>query len=219
MERIKPTNACALLVVDVQNGFLPGGGLGVEDGHTIIPTINRMAEHFEVVVLTQDWHPQDHISFAVNHLGKNPFDVIDLPYGKQTLWPVHCVQGTFDAELAADLHIPHAQLVIRKGHHKSVDSYSAFLEADKTTPTGLAGYLRERGVSSVYICGLATDFCVAWTALDARAFGFATTVIEDATCAIDVNGSLAQAWDDMHAAGVHRIDSSRFTPKSESHRS
>ena len=210
MQRINLTSADALLVVDVQNGFLPGGGLGVENGHTITPTINRIAEHFEVVVLTQDWHPHDHISFAANHPGKHPFEVIDLPYGKQTLWPVHCVQGTDDAELAADLHIPHAQLVIRKGHHVAVDSYSAFLEADKKTSTGLAGYLRERGVSSVYLCGLATDFCVAWSAVDAKNFGFDVTVIEDATCAIDVNGSLAKAWDDMRAAGVHRIDSSAF---------
>ena len=210
MQRMNLTNADALLVVDVQNGFLPGGGLGVENGHTIIPTINRIAEHFEVVVLTQDWHPQAHISFAANHPGKHPFEVIDLPYGKQTLWPVHCVQGTVDAELAADLHIPHAQLVIRNGHHQSVDSYSAFVEADKKTSTGLAGYLRERGVRTVYLCGLATDFCVAWSAVDARTLGFDVTVIEDATCAIDVNGSLAQAWDDMRAAGVRRIDCSAF---------
>jgi len=204
------TNTDALLVVDIQNGFLPGGGLGIEQGHTIIPTINRVAAFFEVVVLTQDWHPYDHISFAVNHPGKKAFDVIDLPYGQQTLWPVHCVQGTTDAELAHDLHIPHAQLVVRKGHHVAVDSYSAFLEADKVTPTGLAGYLRERGVKTVYLCGLATDFCVAWSAVDAVKFGFDAVVIEDATTAIDVNGSLAQAWDDMRSAGVRRIESSLF---------
>jgi nicotinamidase/pyrazinamidase len=204
------TSADALLVVDVQNGFLPGGGLGVEQGHTIIPIVNRIAALFEVVVLTQDWHPHDHTSFAVNHPGKNAFDVIDLPYGKQTLWPVHCVQGTTDAELAHDLDIPHAQLVVRKGHHVAVDSYSAFLEADKKTATGLAGYLRERGVSSVYLCGLATDFCVAWSAIDARKLGFNAMVIEDATRAIDVDGSLAKAWDDMRDAGVYRTDSSLF---------
>ena len=210
MKKINPTRTDALLVVDIQNGFLPGGGLGVPGGHAIIPTVNRIAKRFDMVVLTQDWHPQDHISFAVNHPGREPFEVIDLPYGKQTLWPVHCVQGTADAELAADLHIPHAQLVIRKGHHQAVDSYSAFLEADQTTSTGLTGYLRERGVTTVYLCGLATDFCVAWSAVDARKAGFNAIVIEDATRAIDVAGSLAQAWDDMQAAGVGRVDSSTF---------
>ena len=204
------TKADALVVVDVQNGFLPGGGLAVTDGHSIIPLINRLARHFQVVVLTQDWHPSDHVSFAANHPDKSPFDVIDLPYGEQTLWPVHCVQGTEDAELAAELDIPHAQLVVRKGHHAHVDSYSAFLEADRTTTTGLAGYLKERGVSSLYFCGLATDFCVAWSALDAVRFGFEVAVIEDATRAIDVNGSLANAWDEMRVAGVRRVDSSIF---------
>ena len=210
MEKINPTRTDALLVVDIQNGFLPGGGLGVHEGHAIIPTVNRIAKHFDVVVLTQDWHPADHISFAANHPGREPFEVIDLPYGKQTLWPVHCVQGTEDAELAADLHIPHAQLVIRKGHHRSVDSYSAFLEADQTTSTGLTGYLRERGVTRVYLCGLVTDFCVAWSAADATRAGFEAVVIEDATRAIDVDGSLDQAWEDMRAAGVGRIDGSMF---------
>ena len=210
MEKINPTRTDVLLVVDIQNGFLPGGGLGVPDGDAIIPTVNRIANRFDVVVLTQDWHPQDHISFAANHPGREPFEVIELPYGKQTLWPVHCVQGTDDAELAADLPIPHAQLVIRKGHHQSVDSYSAFLEADQTTSTGLTGYLRERGVTTVYLCGLATDFCVAWSAVDARKAGFDAIVIEDATRAIDVAGSLTQAWDDMQAAGVRRVDSSTF---------
>ncbi len=210
MKKINPTRTDALLVVDIQNGFLPGGGLGVPGGDAIIATVNRIAKRFDVVVLTQDWHPKDHISFAANHPGREPFEVIDLPYGKQTLWPVHCVQGTDDAELAADLHIPHAQLVIRKGHHQSVDSYSAFLEADQKTSTGLTGYLRERGVTTVYLCGLATDFCVAWSAVDARKAGFDAIVIEDATRAIDVAGSLAQAWDDMQAAGVRRVDSSGF---------
>ena len=200
----------ALLVVDIQNGFLPGGGLAVKDGHAIIPIVNRIARHFDVVVLTQDWHPRDHVSFAANHPGKNPYDLIRLPYGEQTLWPMHCVQGTADAELAAELDVPHAQLVVRKGHHVHVDSYSAFLEADQKTTTGLAGYLKERGVCSLYLCGLATDFCVAWSALDAVKLGFSVAVIEDATRAIDVNGSLAKAWKDMHDAGVSRIDSSMF---------
>ena len=200
----------ALIVIDVQNDFCPGGTLAVPEGDKIVPGINALMAEAGSVVLTQDWHPYDHISFAVNHPGKKAFDVIDLPYGQQTLWPVHCVQGTTDAELAHDLHIPHAQLVVRKGHHVAVDSYSAFLEADKVTPTGLAGYLRERGVKTVYLCGLATDFCVAWSAVDAVKFGFDAVVIEDATTAIDVNGSLAQTWDDMRSAGVRRIESSLF---------
>jgi nicotinamidase/pyrazinamidase len=204
------TRSDVLLVVDVQNGFLPGGGLAVGQGHAVIPVINRVAQSFEVVVLTQDWHPREHISFADNHPGKKPYDSIDLPYGRQTLWPVHCVQGTADAELSADLHVPHAQLTLRKGHHVGVDSYSAFLEADQVTPTGLAGYLKEREVRNIYLCGLATDFCVAWSAIDARKFGFNAAVIEDATRAIDVGGSLQKAWSDMNQAGVRRVQSSIF---------
>jgi len=204
------TRSDVLLVVDVQNGFLPGGGLAVEQGQAVIPVINRVAQSFEVVVLTQDWHPREHVSFADNHPGKKPYDSIDLPYGRQTLWPVHCVQGTADAELSAELRLPHAQLIVRKGHHVGVDSYSAFLEADHVTPTGLAGYLKERKVENIYLCGLATDFCVAWSAIDARKFGFNAAVIEDATRAIDVDGSLQKAWADMNQAGVRRVDSSIF---------
>jgi len=207
---VNPTREDVFLVVDVQNGFLPGGGLAVEEGHAVIPVINRVAQKFEVVVLTQDWHPREHISFAENHPGKKPYDTIDLPYGRQTLWPVHCVQGTVDAELSKDLEVPHAQLILRKGHHVNVDSYSAFLEADQVTPTGLAGYLKERGIKNVYLCGLATDFCVAWSAIDARKFDFNAFVIEDATRAIDVDGSLQKAWSDMNQAGVQRIQSSIF---------
>jgi nicotinamidase/pyrazinamidase len=197
----------ALLVIDVQNGFMPGGGLPVPLGDEVVPVINRLAQRFSRVVLTQDWHPADHVSFAANHAQAEPFSTITLPYGPQVLWPVHCVQGTMDAALHADLHIPQAQLVLRKGYHRDTDSYSAFVEADKRTSTGLAAYLHAHGVTDLYLCGLATDFCVAWSALDARQAGFAVAVVEDACRAIDMNGSLAQAWADMHAAGVRRVQS------------
>ncbi len=197
----------ALLIVDVQYGFMPGGGLPVADGDAIVPVINRIAPRFANVVLTQDWHPADHISFAANHPGRAPFETITLPYGEQVLWPTHCVQGTRDAALHDALHAPQAQLIIRKGFHRHVDSYSAFVEADRRTSTGLAAYLKARGITTLYLCGLATDYCVAWSALDARAAGFEATVIEDACRAIDLNGSLATAWADMAAAGVARVDS------------
>ncbi|MEX3934633.1 bifunctional nicotinamidase/pyrazinamidase [Paraburkholderia phymatum] len=196
-----------LLVVDVQNDFMPGGALAVARGDEIVPLVNRLARRFSHVVLTQDWHPPSHVSFAANQAGRQPFETITLPYGEQVLWPTHCVQGTPGAALHADLDIPHARAVIRKGHHADVDSYSAFLEADGKTPTGLAGYLRDTGVTRVWCCGLATDYCVAWSALDARAAGFEAAVIEDATRAIDLNGSLDNAWRDMRAAGVERLQS------------
>ena len=199
-----------LVVVDVQNGFMPGGSLPVPRGDEIVLVINRLARAFRHVVVTQDWHTQGHISFASSHPGKKPFDMIDLPYGPQILWPDHCVQGTVDAELHRGLAIPHAALIIRKGYRQHVDSYSAFLEADRTTMTGLSGYLRERGLETAYFVGLATDFCVAWSALDARRAGFHASVIEDATRGIDTAGSLARAWADMAAAGVGRITSSDF---------
>ena len=192
-----------LIVVDVQNGFMPGGGLPVPHGDELVPVINALAAKFDNVVLTQDWHPAGHASFASSHAGKNPYDVIKMPYGDQVLWPDHCIQGTFDAELHAALHISHAQLIIRKGFHAGVDSYSAFQEADRSTTTGLAGYLKARGLQEVHVCGLATDFCVAWTALDARAAGFDVTVHEAACRAIDLNGSLAAAWAQMQTAGIH----------------
>ncbi|SAK57820.1 pyrazinamidase/nicotinamidase [Caballeronia arationis] len=197
-----------LLAVDVQNDFMPGGALAVARGDEIVPIVNRLAREFSHVVLTQDWHPRGHISFAANHAGRAPFEMTTLPYGEQVLWPTHCVQDTEGAALHRDLDVPHARLVIRKGHHADVDSYSAFVEADRRTPTGLAGYLHDVGVTHVYLCGLATDYCVAWSALDARSAGFAVSVIEDACRAIDLNGSLAKAWEDMTAAGVGRIDSS-----------
>jgi len=205
---IKPGAHDVLLVVDVQNCFIPGGSLAVNGGDEIIPIINRIAPAFQNVVLTQDWHTPGHVSFASTHPGKKPFETIQLPYGTQVLWPDHCVQGTPGADLAPGLSVPQAELVIRKGYRQNVDSYSAFLEADRKTPTGLAGYLRERGLRHVYLVGLATDFCVAWSALDARKAGFAATVIEDATRGIDTGGSMAKAWADMRGAGVKRIKSS-----------
>lgn len=197
----------ALIVVDVQNGFCPNGNLAVPNGDEVVPIINTLATHFQNIVFTQDWHPADHISFAENHVGKQPFDTIELDYGTQVLWPTHCVQGSQDAELHPDLNIPSAQLIIRKGYHQHIDSYSAFLEADQQTSTGLAGYLQSRGIDTVYVVGLATDFCVAWTAMDAAKLGFASYVIEDACRAIDLNGSLENAWQAMNDAGVQRISS------------
>jgi len=205
--KIKPGPQDVLLVIDVQNCFTPGGSLAVKDGDAIIPVINRLAGGFQHVVLTQDWHTPGHVSFASSHPGKKPFETTSLPYGTQVLWPDHCVQGTEGAALHKDLKIPHAELVIRKGYRQHMDSYSAFYEADGKTPTGLAGYLRERGLKQVFLVGLATDFCVAWSALDARKAGFEAVVIEDACRGIDVNGSLAKAWQDMQGAGVKRVQS------------
>ena len=206
--KIQPTANSALIVTDVQNCFIPGGTLPVAKGDEIVPMVNDLARRFENVIITQDWHPKGHASFASSHAGKKPFETTKLPYGDQVLWPDHAVQGTRDAALHADLDIPHAQLVIRKGYHKGVDSYSVFYEADHETDTGLTGYLRRRGIDRVFLCGLATDYCVAWSALDARREGFETYVIEDACRAIDLQGSLAKAWADMTKAGVKRINSS-----------
>jgi nicotinamidase/pyrazinamidase len=200
-------STAALIVVDVQNCFVPGGTLPVGKGDEVVPIINRLAQSFENVVVTQDWHTKGHASFASSHPGKKPFEMIKLAYGQQVLWPDHCVQGTDDASLHKDLKIPQAQLIIRKGYHKDMDSYSAFEEADHKSATGLAGYLKQRGIKTVYITGLATDFCVAWTAMDARKLGFDVYVIEDATRGIDLNGSLAAAWKQMTAKGVKRIQS------------
>ena len=199
-----------LLVIDVQNDFMPDGALAVAHGDEVVPVINRLARGFSHVVLTQDWHPASHVSFAANHAGRTPFEMLTLPYGEQVLWPTHCVQGTPGAALHRDLDVARARAVIRKGHHAGVDSYSAFLEADRTTPTGLAGYLRELGVKRVWCCGLATDYCVAWSALDARTAGFEVALIEDASRAIDLNGSLDAAWRDLHAASVRRVQSAEL---------
>ncbi len=200
-----PDASAALLVVDVQNGFVTGGGLAVPRGEEVVPVINRIAPAFVNAVLTQDWHPAGHASFASSHSGKRPYDTAELAYGAQVLWPDHCVQGTADAALHADLRVPQAQLIVRKGFHAGVDSYSAFQEADRKTPTGLDGYLRQRGISRLFITGLATDFCVAWSALDACRLGYETWVVEDATRAIDLDGSLDAAWREMEAAGAGRM--------------
>jgi len=196
-----------LVVVDVQNDFLPEGNLAVAGGDEIVPLINTLAKRFTNVVFTQDWHPADHISFASQHEGKQPFETVDLDYGTQVLWPDHCVWNSFGAQLSAGLDIPHGQLIIRKGYNRKIDSYSGFQEADRETLTGLAGYLNEREVGRLYLVGLATDFCVGWTAVDGAAAGYDVTVIEDATRAIDNNGSLEKAWADMADAGVERIQS------------
>jgi len=205
--KIQPDDQSVLIAVDVQNCFVTGGTLPVKDGEAVVPVINKLADHFENIVITQDWHTPGHASFASSYPGKKPFETTKLNYGTQVLWPDHCVQGTDDAALQKDLKLPKAQLIIRKGFHKGMDSYSAFDEADHKTATGLAGYLKARGIKTVYVTGLATDFCVAWTAMDARKNGFEVYVIEDATRGIDLNGSLAAAWKQMTAKGVKRIQS------------
>ena len=194
-----------LIVVDVQYDFLPGGNLAVAGGDEIVPLISTLGKHFTNVVLTQDWHPANHVSFASQHQGRAPFETIDLPYGTQVLWPDHCIWNTHGAALSTDLNLPHAQLIIRKGYNRQIDSYSGFQEADRQTLTGLAGYLNERDVGRLFVVGLATDFCVAWTAIDGAAAGYEVTVIEDAARAIDNAGSLERAWADMADAGVGRI--------------
>ncbi|MFZ4963335.1 bifunctional nicotinamidase/pyrazinamidase [Pseudomonas gingeri] len=198
---------CALIVIDVQNDFIPGGQLAVAGGDEIVPLISRLASRFRNVIIAQDWHPAGHASFASSHPGRVPFDTVQLAYGTQVLWPDHCLQGSRGAELHADLHLPHARLVIRKGCNPGIDSYSAFVEADRKTPTGLAGYLKECGIETVYLTGLALDYCVAWSALDARAAGFTTFLIPDACRAIDMDGSLQRAMEEMEVAGVRFIDS------------
>lgn len=204
---LQATETDLLLVIDVQADFLPGGALAVPDGDAVIGPINALGRRFKHVALTQDWHPAGHASFATSHTGKVPFGTVQLPYGTQVLWPEHCIQGTPGAELSPRLELPHAQLVIRKGYRPGIDSYSAFREADRTTSTGLAGYLRERGFTRIFLCGVATDYCVGWSAIDAREAGFQAVVVEDACRAIDLDGSLERAWGDMAAAGVEREES------------
>jgi len=194
-----------LLVVDVQRDFCPSGALAVPGGDEIMPAVNRLARDFAHVVLTQDWHPTGHSSFASAYPGKSPFDTVEMPYGTQILWPDHCVQDTQGAAFHPALDIPHAELIVRKGFRRPIDSYSAFRENDHKTPTGLAAYLRERGFERVTLCGLATDFCVLYSALDARAAGFAATVVIEACRGLDADGSLARALDDMRNAGVSLI--------------
>lgn len=194
-----------LLVIDVQNDFCPGGALAVPDGDAIVPVINQLATRFHNAVLTQDWHPHDHSSFASQHPGSAPFSSLSMPYGEQTLWPDHCVQHSSGAQFHADLRVASTQLVIRKGFRRNIDSYSAFFENDRVTSTGLTGYLRERGLSQLTLVGLATDFCVAYSAIDAARLGFEVTVILQACRAINLNGSLEQAIGQMRQAGVRLL--------------
>jgi nicotinamidase/pyrazinamidase len=194
-----------LLVIDVQNDFCPGGALAVPDGDAVVPVINRLAERFAHIALTQDWHPSGHSSFATTHPGRASFEVMTMPYGAQTLWPDHCVQGTPGAGFHPRLDTQRAELVIRKGFRPEIDSYSAFYENDRSTPTGLAGYLRERGFGRVFLAGLATDFCVYYSAADARRLGLDVVLIEEGCRGIDLNGTLDAAWDAMAAAGVQRV--------------
>jgi nicotinamidase/pyrazinamidase len=199
-----------LVVVDVQNDFCSGGALAVPSGEKVVPAVNRIAQRFHNVVLTQDWHPKDHVSFASNHANKRPFDTIKLAYGVQVLWPDHCVQDTHGAEFHRSLHIPQAGLVVRKGFHRSIDSYSAFYENDHKTPTGLLGYLRERELKTVFVAGLAFDFCVRYSAEDARKAGFEVAVIEDACRGIDLEGSMAAAHHSLKSLGISIVNIEAF---------
>ena len=195
----------ALIVIDVQNDFCPGGALAVPDGDQIVADINALMAEFPTVILTQDWHPAGHSSFASSHDGKSPYDMIDMPYGPQVLWPDHCVQGTQGALFHPDLNTDRADMIIRKGYNPAIDSYSAFFENDQTTPTGMEGYLRTRGITDLTLVGLATDFCVNFSAVDAAKLGFGVTVRQDLCRAIDLNGSLAAAQQGLRAAGVQLI--------------
>ena len=197
-----PDDRDVLLIVDVQNDFCPGGALAVPDGDAIVPAVNLLARSFTHVILTQDWHLPGHASFASSHPGRRPFDAIEVSYGTQILWPDHCVQGSQGASFHPELDVPHAELVVRKGFRSAIDSYSAFRENDRLTPTGLAGYLRERGLERITMCGLATDFCVAFSAIDGREAGFAVAVVTSVCRGIDIDGSLAQAVRSMSEAGV-----------------
>lgn len=200
----------ALLVIDFQNDFCPGGALAVERGDEIAPLINRLAGRFAHVILTQDWHPAGHISFASAHAGARPFETIGAPYGPQALWPDHCVQGSRGAEVHSALRVPHAELLLRKGFRREIDSYSAFLENDHTTPTGLAGYLRERGLKRLFVCGLAYDFCVRHSAIDGTALDFECIVVEDATRAVGLPGSVRATDQAFEEAGIQRISAAEI---------
>ncbi len=207
---MKTTSQDVFLVIDVQNDFCPGGQLAVADGDSVIEPIHKIAPHFDHIVLTQDWHPANHTSFASSHPGKDAFDQIEVSYGTQTLWPDHCVQGSRGAEFHPALNLPQAELILRKGFRREIDSYSAFFENDRTTATGLAGYLRERGLTCVFLAGLAYDFCVGYSALDARRLGFKSIVLRDACRAIDLNGSVAQIEAQFAQTGVTLIESAEL---------
>ncbi len=204
-ETVKISKSDVLLVVDVQNDFCPHGALAVHEGDAVVPVVNRLAKIFHHVIVTQDWHPEGHLSFASSQKGKKPMETAELSYGTQILWPDHCVQGTPGADFHSGLETNRAELVIRKGYNREIDSYSAFFENDKKTPTGLSGYLKERGLTRIFIVGLATDFCVLYSALDAKKLGFDLFVIEDGCRGIDVEGSLEASWKEMAQAGVGRI--------------
>jgi len=203
---LQPTDA--LLVIDLQNDFCPGGALAVADGDAVVPLINTLAKKFDHVLLTQDWHTPHHISFASTHANKRPYELIQAPYGPQTLWPDHCLQYTPGAAFHPGLTIPHAELILRKGFHPEIDSYSAFLENDHFTPTGLAGYLRERNLQRLFLCGLAYDFCVRYSAIDGKRLGFETIVIEDATRPVNLPGSVQETNATLATDGIPRIASS-----------
>ena len=205
IDKLTPGELDVLLIVDIQNDFCPGGGLAVPRGDEVVPLINRLAGHFAHVVLTQDWHPRGHLSFASSHPGKQPYQTIEVAYGSQVLWPDHCVQNTAGAAFRQDLHVPHAELVLRKGYHRDIDSYSAFYENDRKTHTGLAGYLRERGFERVFLAGLAFDFCVRYSAEDACREGFEAIVIEDACRGIDVDASMAATRELFKTLGIRCI--------------
>lgn len=197
----------ALLIVDLQNDFCPGGALAVPDGDTIVPTVNRLIDVFDTVIQTQDWHPADHHSFASSHEGKDPYDTTEMEYGTQVLWPDHCVQGTNGAEFHPKLQTDKTEVIIRKGFRKKIDSYSTFYENDNSTPTGLTGYLRDRGITDLFTVGLATDFCVKWSILDGIDEGFNMYIVKDAVKGIDLNGSLEEAWQEMNNKGVVTVQS------------
>jgi len=212
VDRLRFPATDAFLAIDVQNDFCPGGALAVPRGDEVVPVINRLVGRFPRVVLTQDWHPQGHVSFASSHPGRRPFERIPVAYGEQVLWPDHCVPGTRGAEFHPGLDTRAADLVVRKGSDPAIDSYSALYENDHRTPTGLAGYLRERGCGRLFLAGLATDFCVQYSALDARREGFEVFVVEDAVRGIDLDGSLAAAWARMAEAGVRRVREADLLP-------
>lgn len=197
----------ALLIVDLQNDFCPGGALEVPEGDEIVPTVNKLVNVFDTVIQTQDWHPADHSSFASTHEGQEPYETIEMDYGEQVLWPDHCVQGSMGAEFHPELNTMKTQVIIRKGFRKSIDSYSTFYENDKETPTGLTGYLEQRGITDLYTVGLATDFCVKWSILDGIDEGFNMHIVKDAVKGIDLNGSLDEAWKEMKEKGANVVTS------------
>lgn len=209
---MKLSSADVLLIVDVQNDFCPGGPLAVPDGDAVIPIIHRIAPKFEHIILTQDWHTPNHFSFASAHPGRQPFEQIETSYGPQSLWPDHCVQGTRGADFHPALQLSRAELILRKGFHRNIDSYSAFFENDRATPTGLAGYLRERGLTRVFLAGLAYDYCVGYSAVDAQRLGFPVVILRDSCRSIDLNGSVAAIERDFAQAGVQRMNTTDLAP-------